>query len=211
MLIFGPIALLFAPSPFYPLHATQARPQKTLQIYVLLLQVASLEHFNDVSDIILMPPSCIRPHIGSILMYPTLFWLHFSHSGHFFLDFSRNVLPASIGSTILNIDTSIFNEKSYFFDVEMSQIEPITMIIFGPAALLFALFPSYPLHASQARHRKTLQICVLLVQVASLGDFNDVSDIILMPSSCIRSHFGSLLMYLTLFWLPFSLSGHSCL
>ena len=27
---------------------------------------------------------------------------------------------------------------------------------------------------------------------ASLGDFNDVSDIILMPSSCIRPHFGNI-------------------
>ena len=108
-----------------------------------------------------------------------------------------------MGSTILNIDTSIFNEKSHFFDVEMSEIDPISVMIFGPIALLFAPFPFYPLHASQAGPQKTLQICVLLLQVASLGDFNDVSDIILMPSSCIRPHFGSIFMYPTLFGLHF--------
>ena len=90
----------------------------------------------------------------------------------------------------------------------MSQIDPILVMIFGPVALLFAPLPFYPLHASQAGPQKTLQIRVLLLRLASLGDFNDVSDIILMPSTCIRPHFGSILMYPTLFWLPFSLSGH---
>ena len=108
VLIFGPVALLFAPFPFYPLHASQAGPQKTLQICVFLLQVASVGDFNDVSDIILMPSSCIRPHFGNILMFLTLLWLQFSLSDNFFRDFSGIVLPAYIGSTILNIDTKHF-------------------------------------------------------------------------------------------------------
>ena len=48
-MIFSPIALLFVPLPLHPLHATQAGPQKTSQIYVLLLQVASLSDFKSVS------------------------------------------------------------------------------------------------------------------------------------------------------------------
>ena len=88
----------------------------------------------------------------------------------------------------------------------MSQIDPISVLIFGPIALLFAPFPLYPFHASQAGTQKTSQLCVFLLQVASLGDFSDVSDIILMPSSCIRPHFANILMFLTLLWLQFSLS-----
>ena len=49
-MIFGPIALQFNPFPFYPLHAPQAGPQKSSQICVLLLQVASLGDFKDVCD-----------------------------------------------------------------------------------------------------------------------------------------------------------------
>ena len=90
----------------------------------------------------------------------------------------------------------------------MSQIDPISVMIFGPIALSFAPFPLYPFHASQAGPQKTSQLCVFLLHVASVGDFNDVSDIILMPSSCIRPHFGSILMYPTLFWLQFSFSGN---
>ena len=81
---FGPIALSFAPFPFYPLHAPQAGPQKTSQICVLLLQVASLDDFNDVSDTILMTSWCIRPHSGDILLYPTWFWQHVSFLGDMF-------------------------------------------------------------------------------------------------------------------------------
>ena len=49
--------------------------------------------FNNVSDIILMPSSCIRPRFGSILMYPTLFQLHFSLSGNFFTRFLWKCAP----------------------------------------------------------------------------------------------------------------------
>ena len=56
----SPVALSFAPFPFYPLHAPQAGPQKTSQISVLLLQVASLDDFSDASDMTLITSSCIR-------------------------------------------------------------------------------------------------------------------------------------------------------
>ena len=67
-------------------------------------------------------------------------------------------------------------------------------MISGPIALLFAPFPFYPLHFSQAGLQKSSQICVFLLQAASLGDFRDVSDIILMTSWCIQHHFDHMLM-----------------
>ena len=86
---------------------------------------------------------------------------------------------------------------SNFLHLETTQIEPMLVMIFNPIALLFAPFPFYPLHASQAEPQKTSHSCVFLLQVASLGDFNDISDVILTPSSCIRPHVGGILMYLT--------------
>ena len=56
-MIFGPIVLQFNPFPFYPLNASQAGLQKTSQICALLLQVASLDDLNHVSDIILQSKS----------------------------------------------------------------------------------------------------------------------------------------------------------
>ena len=76
----------------------------------------------------------------------------------------------------------MFNQTYHFLDLETAQIEPILVMIFGPIALLFVPFPFYPLHASQAEPQKASQICVLLLQVASLGDFTDISDIVLMTS-----------------------------
>ena len=92
-MLFSLIALPFAPFPFYSPHAPQAGPKKTLQIYVFLLQVASLGDFSDVSNTLLMTSPCIRPHFGDILTYPTWFGLHFSLSGHFFSYFFWKCLP----------------------------------------------------------------------------------------------------------------------
>ena len=86
---------------------------------------------------------------------------------------------------------------SNFFDVQTAQIEPVLVMVFGLIPLSFAPLPFYPPHAAQAGPQKTLQIFVLLLQVASLGGFNDVSDVILITSSCIRSHVGDILKYLT--------------
>ena len=69
----------------------------------------------------------------------------------------------------------------------MSQIDPISVLNFGPIVLLFAPFPLYPFHASQAGPQKTSQICVLLLQVASLGDFYGVSK---PPSPTKPAHIG---------------------
>ena len=82
-------------------------------------------------------------------------------------------------------------------DLETAQLEPMLVMVFSPIALLFAPFPFYPLHASQAEPQKTPHSCVLLLQVASLGDFTDISDLILTPSSRIRPHVGGILVYLT--------------
>ena len=75
-MFFSPIALQFNPFPFYPLHAPQAGPQKTLQICVLLLQVASLGDFSGTSGFILTTFPKIRFMCGDILMYQMLFWRH---------------------------------------------------------------------------------------------------------------------------------------
>ena len=83
-MVFGLIALSFAPFPFYPPHASQAGPQKTLQICAFLVQVASLGDLNDVSNIRLMTSPCIRPHFGDILTSPTWFGSHFSLSDNLF-------------------------------------------------------------------------------------------------------------------------------
>ena len=101
----------------------------------------------------------------------------------------------------------MFNEQSHFFDLEAAKIKPILVMNFGPIALLFAPSPFYPLHASQVGPQKTPQICVLLLQVVSLGDFSDVSDIILMTSWCFQHHVGGILMYPTSFWFNFPLSN----
>ena len=102
----------------------------------------------------------------------------------------------------------MFNEKSHFFDVEKAQIEPVLVMVFGLIALSFAPFPFYPPRAPQAGPQKTLQICAFLLQVASLGDLNDVSNILLTTSPCIRPHFGNILTSPTRLGSHFSISDH---
>ena len=89
-------------------------------------------------------------------------------------------------------------------DFETTQIEPMLVLIFNPIALLFAPFPFYPLHAPQAGLQKSSQICVLLLQVASLDDLNHVSDIILMTSSCMRHYAGDILDVSDMILIAFS-------
>ena len=72
------IALSIAGFPLYPLPGPQAGPQKTSQICILLLQVASLDDFTDASETILMTYGCIRPHFGDIFMHPPRVCQHFS-------------------------------------------------------------------------------------------------------------------------------------
>ena len=102
-------------------------------------------------------------------------------SNYLFDDFSENALPAHVGSTNLDI-LKAFYIKNLIFSTKTAQKKPILVMIFGPTALLLVPLPLYPLHASQAGPRKTSQISVLLLQVASLSDFKSVSDIILMTS-----------------------------
>ena len=91
--------------------------------------------------------------------------------------------PAWVGTTILDIDTMQFrSQKSHFSDFQTAQMKPILVMIFGPIALSFVPFPDYPFHASQAGPQKPSQIRILLLQVASLSEFKDVSVIILMTS-----------------------------
>ena len=115
-------------------------------------------------------------------MYPTLFWLHFSIANNTFHDVAEIVLPAEVENTILNIDKKHFRSKISLFELGTAQTKPTFVLIFGPIALLFVPFLSYPLHAPQAGPQQTAQICVLLLKVPSLNDFTDVSDMISMTS-----------------------------
>ena len=92
---------------------------------------------------------------------------------------------------------SMVHENSHFLDLETVQIEPILVLICSPVALLFVPFPFYPLHGPQAEFQKTNQICVFLLQVASVDDLNHVSDIILMTASCMQPCAAGLLTYET--------------
>ena len=76
-MIFGSIAVLLVPFPFYPLHDSQTGPQTNKQICVLLLQVASLSDFNRVSVVIFMASSYIRHQFVDIVTYPMSFLVHF--------------------------------------------------------------------------------------------------------------------------------------
>ena len=108
---------------------------------------------------------------------------------------------------------SIFTQTSHFFDVNSGQKGPLLVMCFGPVALFLFRFPFGPPHAPQAGPQNTSQICVFLLQVASLDDFSDVSDIILMKSCRIRHRSDDILMYPILFWLHFALSDqvfHDC-
>ena len=166
-MVFGPIALSFAPFPFYPLHAPQSGPQKTSQTYVILVQVASLDDFNDVTDMVFMTSWCIRHRFDDILMYPPLFWSHFSLSDNLFHDFSENVLPALVGTAILDIDAKHFASKISLFRLQNGSDKiHFGHVIFSRIALLLVSFPLYSLDATQAGPQKTSQICAVLLQVA---------------------------------------------
>ena len=91
----------------------------------------------------------------------------------------------------------MFKDKSHVFDVKTALIEHVLVMFFSPIALQFNPFPFYPLHAPQVGPQQSSQICVLLLQVASLDDLDHVSDIILMTSSCMRHFVGDTLTYPT--------------
>ena len=68
-----------------------------------------------------------------------------------------------------------------FFAVETIQKGPLLVMYVGHIALFFDRFRFSQPHAPQARPQKTSEICILFVQVASLGDFCYVSAVILTP------------------------------
>ena len=58
---------------------------------------------------------CSRHSVDDILMYPTLFWLHFSIANELVHDVAEIVLPAEVGNTVLNIGKTHFISKNYLF------------------------------------------------------------------------------------------------
>ena len=148
----------------------------------------------------LAPPS---PHIYPSHLPFKAFRLHFSFSNHFVSWFFWNCAPRCSRNNNSENRQSIFNEKSYFFDLETAQIKLVSVMVFGLIALSFAPLPFYPPPASQAGPQKPSQICVLLLQVASLGDFTDICDDIVTTFWRIRCHFDDILAYHAPFWHNF--------
>ena len=78
----------------------------------------------------------------------------------------------------------MFVDRPTPFCIENTGFE-ITPAMFVTLPVLIApLFVQFvfSLYDAQAGHQKKLQVCGLLLQVASLDDSNDVSDMILMAS-----------------------------
>ena len=122
-------------------------------------------------------------------MSPTPFWRYFdvstivlepcSLSDNVFHDFSENVLPALVGTTVLDFRPQNGSDKIHFGHVIFSRI-----------VLLLVSSPLYSLDATQAGPQKTSQILAILLPVAWLIER-------LQP--CIRHHFADILMYPTQF------------
>ena len=124
---------------------------------------------------------CYRwPPWATSMVYPTSFWWH------------------------LNVSNTILHQKSYFLYPQREVKTPIFVTSLVPIAQLFAPFPFCPLHAPHAGDQKSLQICILLVLVASLDDLKHVSDIILMTSSCMRHYVGCMFLFPAILFHDFS-------
>ena len=108
--------------------------------------------------------------------------------------FPKMCSPHSVGSTFLKNDSKQSAFKNVSFESLLDAMAPSVPL---RRALFRVPFPFYPLHAPQAGIQKSSQICVLLLQVASLDDLNHVPDIILMTSSCMRRYVGDILTYPT--------------
>ena len=100
----------------------------------------------------------------------------------FFHIFSKKCSPPSVGSTFLKIGPHHFALKISLFRRRNGPNKAHVGDSVWSYRSVVRSFPFYPPHASQAGPQKTSQICVLLLQVASLSDFRDASDIILMTS-----------------------------
>ena len=136
------------------------------------------------------------------------FCLHFCFASIFSHLFSKLCSPPSVGSTFLKNDSKQSAFKNVSFESLLDAMAPSVPL---RRALFRVPFPFYPLHAPQAGIQKSLQICVLLLQVASLDDLNHVSDIILMTSSCMRHYVGDILTYPTWFETHFLHFGKTIL
>ena len=177
-MFFGPIATSFAPFPFYPLHAPQAAPQKTSQICVLLLRVASLADFNDASDIICMTSWCIRRHLCNILIYLTWFGQHFSFFGDMLSWFLWKYDPR-LGRKHNSEDRheAFLNEKSPFFRFRAVFLgrffAPLGYFGLLWKTNIFACRPHQaPSHTHHTRHLRSFG-SIFHCQATSFRDFSE--------------------------------------
>ena len=136
-----------------------------------------------------------RHRVDDTLMYPTLFWLHFSIANNIFHDVAEVVLPAEVGNTILNIDTKHVNRsKIYLFRTRSGQdktnlCNAILAYRYGVRSV-HLVSPSCP---PEMDFNKNSQISILLLNVHSLSDIR--KHINVMKSWCSRHWVDYILMY----------------
>ena len=105
----------------------------------------------------------------------------------FFHTFSKKCSPPLVGSTFLKIGPHHFALKVSLF---RRRTGPNKAHVGNSVWSYRSVVRSFPLLSAPclpSRISKTSQICVLLLQVASLDDFSDASDMILITSSCVRA------------------------
>ena len=153
------------------------------------------------------------PHIYPSHLPSKVFRLQFSLSGHFFHEFSENVLPAHIGSAILNIDTKHF--QSPLFGPRSDPNRTHFSYDFQPYRSVARSFPLLSPPCLSSWTSKNLAFVCILATGGFLGRlywyirlnfdaifmyptpswwYFDVSDIILSPFWCMPCPCGQFLM-----------------
>ena len=128
-------------------------------------------------------------------MYPTSFSPNVSLSGYSFPWLFWKCAPRPCKKhTFEDPHEAFFNNESWFFDVEMPQTKPVLIMFFGHIPPLYVRFPVGEPHVPQVEPQKTSQKCVLLLQVSSLADFNDIPDTTSTTFSCMPCHCGWILI-----------------
>ena len=118
---------------------------------------------------------------------------------------SRNSKPRFASAGIakrnqLNVDKTHFQSKISSFGFKNAPNRAHLVDDFRPHRSDLNSFPFYPLHASQAGPQNISQVCVLLVQVACLGDFRATCADIMARFSHVRCHFEHSLAYHVPLW-----------
>ena len=130
---------------------------------------------------------CIQQYVGSIFHFPTTF----------FHDFSENVLPARVGSTILTIATTHFKSKISIFRPRSGSnrahvgdgLRPYRSVVRSFPLLSPPCLPSWT-------SKNVANMCIIAT-----------SGLLERLQPCIRHHFNDILMCPTSFWRYFGVSN----